>query len=64
MSLEAMVEAYLMGRITRQEALEQLGPEMLEEIAYQRDALKRDVVWGAQQAADDDGVGVRAGIPG
>jgi hypothetical protein len=51
---EAAIEAYLMGRLTRQEALKQLGPERLEEIEYQRDALKRDVAWGAQQAAGDD----------
>ena len=43
---EALIEAYLGGRISREDALKQLGPEMLEEIEYQRDTLKRDVAWG------------------
>jgi hypothetical protein len=43
---EALIEAYLAGRISRQEALKQLGPELLEEVDYQRDALRRDVAWG------------------
>jgi len=43
---EALIEAYLAGRISRQEALKQLGPELLEEVEYQRDALRRDVAWG------------------
>jgi hypothetical protein len=43
---ETLVEAYLASRISRQDALKQLGPEMLEEIEYQRDALQRDVAWG------------------
>lgn len=47
---EALTEAYLMGRISRQEALKQLGPETLEKIEYQRDALKRDVAWGMSDA--------------
>jgi hypothetical protein len=47
---EALIEAYLMGRISRQEALKQLGPEALEEVEYQRDALKRDVAWGMSDA--------------
>jgi hypothetical protein len=43
---EALIEAYLASRISRQEALKQLGPELLEEVEYQRDALRRDVAWG------------------
>ncbi len=43
---ESLVEAYLAGRMSRQDALKQLGPEMLEEIEYQRNALRRDVAWG------------------
>ena len=43
---EALVEAYLEGRVAREEVLTQLGPEMLTEIEYQRDALRRDVAWG------------------
>jgi len=47
---DALIEAYLMGRISRQEALKRLGSEVLEEIEYQRDALKRDVAWGLGDA--------------
>lgn len=43
---EALIEAYLANRISRQDALKHLGPEVLEEIEYQRDALQRDVAWG------------------
>jgi len=47
---EALIEAYLMGCVSRQEALKRLGPEALEEIEYQRDALRRDVAWGMGDA--------------
>ncbi len=43
---EAVIEAYLLGQVSREDALAQLGPDALEEIEYQRDALKRDVAWG------------------
>lgn len=43
---EAMTEAYLLGTISRTQALKTLGTDTLEEIEYQRDALKRDVEWG------------------
>ncbi|MDY7041643.1 MAG: hypothetical protein SVX38_12350 [Chloroflexota bacterium] len=47
---EALIEAYLMGHISRQEILKQLGPETLEEVEYQRNALKSDVAWGLSDA--------------
>lgn len=47
---EALVEAYLLGRIPRERLLEEVGPEQLEEIEYQRDALQRDVIWGIHGA--------------
>ncbi len=47
---EAVIEAYLLGHISRQDALAQLGPDALEEIEYQRDALKRDIAWGMADA--------------
>ncbi|MCR4408200.1 MAG: hypothetical protein NUW24_14985 [Anaerolineae bacterium] len=47
---DALIEAYLIGRISRQEVLKRLGSEVLEEIEYQRDALKRDVAWGLGDA--------------
>ncbi len=43
---EALVEAYLAGKISRDKILKELGAEELEEIEYQRDALKQDVAWG------------------
>lgn len=48
---EALIEAYLAGRVSHQDALKQLGPELLEEVEYQRDALKRDVAWGLDHPA-------------
>ncbi|HEV7786202.1 MAG TPA: hypothetical protein VGQ28_12740 [Thermoanaerobaculia bacterium] len=47
---EALTEAYLLGQITRDTALEGLGLERLEEIEYQRDALRRDFEWGLKGA--------------
>jgi hypothetical protein len=43
---EALVEAYLLGQINREMILKELGPEQVEEIEYQRDALRRDIEWG------------------
>lgn len=43
---ESLIEAYLLGQVAREMVLKELGPEELEKIEYQRDALKRDVSWG------------------
>lgn len=43
---ESVIEAYLLGQITREQALKELGAEELEAIEYQRDTLRRDVEWG------------------
>jgi aryl-alcohol dehydrogenase-like predicted oxidoreductase len=43
---EALVEGFLTGRVPREEALAALGPQELNAIELQRDALKRDVEWG------------------
>jgi hypothetical protein len=43
---EALTEAYLLGQVSRVTALKELGQERLEEIEYQRDALRRDFEWG------------------
>ncbi len=43
---ETLTEAYLLGQVTREMVLKELGPEKLEEVEYQRDSLKRDVAWG------------------
>jgi len=45
---ETLIEAYLLGRVSREIVLRELGPERLEEIEYQRDAFKRDVAWGVK----------------
>lgn len=43
---EALIEAFLMGRIPREKILAEFGTEELTEIEYQRDAFQRDVEWG------------------
>ncbi len=43
---ETLIEAYLLGNVSRDVVLQELGPEKLEEIEYQRDAFKHDVEWG------------------
>ncbi len=43
---ESLVEAYLLGKASRETLLKELGSQQLEEIEYQRDALKRDFAWG------------------
>ena len=45
---EALVDAYLMGEIERDRALRELGPDLLDTVDAQRDALHRDVAWGLQ----------------
>ncbi len=47
---EVLIEAYLLGQVPREMVLKELGPERLEEIEYQRDALQRDVAWGLKNA--------------
>ena len=42
---EALVDAYLMGEIERDRALRELGPDLLDTVEAQRDALRRDVAW-------------------
>lgn len=42
----ALIEAYLSGKISNDQAMKEFGPEALEKINYQRDILKRDVEWG------------------
>jgi hypothetical protein len=47
---EALIEAYLLGRASRETALRELGSRELAEIELQRDALRRDVEWGRRSA--------------
>jgi hypothetical protein len=43
---EAIIEAYLLGQVSRERAFAILGSTMLEDVEYQRDILKQDVEWG------------------
>lgn len=43
---ETLTEAYLLGRVSREILLQELGADALSEIELQRDALRRDVEWG------------------
>jgi aryl-alcohol dehydrogenase-like predicted oxidoreductase len=45
---ETLIEGFLNGRISHETALSAPGPEDLQDIELQRDALKRDVEWGLQ----------------
>lgn len=47
---EALVEGFLLGRISRDTLLREIGLEALTEIELQRDALRRDVKWGLRGA--------------
>jgi hypothetical protein len=47
---EALTEAYLLGKVSREVALKDLGAAELREIELQRDALRRDVEWGRRSA--------------
>ena len=47
---EALTEAYLLGKVPREKALGELGPEQLAAIEDQRDALQRDIKWGLKGA--------------
>lgn len=43
---EALIEAYLAGECSREEAVRELGSEVVEEVEFRRDATRRDVAWG------------------
>jgi hypothetical protein len=47
---EALTEAFLLGRVSREKVLRELGPAQLADIELQRDALLRDVKWGLEVA--------------
>ena len=44
--IDTMIEAYLLGTVSREQALNILGIETIKEVESQRDALKHDVEWG------------------
>ena len=41
-----VVRRYLADEITREEAVDQLGIEVVEEVESARDAVEKDVEWG------------------
>ncbi|MBM3242824.1 hypothetical protein FJZ31_41720 [Candidatus Poribacteria bacterium] len=43
---DAVAEAYLSGKIKRDEALAELGAEKVEEIDYALESIERDIAWG------------------
>jgi len=43
-----LVSRYLADEITRGEAIERLGVEVIEEVESARDAVEEDVKWGLQ----------------
>ena len=43
-----LVRRYLADEITREEAIDQLGVEVVEEVDSARDAVEEDVKWGLQ----------------
>ena len=43
-----LVTRYLADEITREEAIDQLGVEVVEEVESARDAVEEDVKWGLQ----------------
>ena len=46
---EAITEAFLLGDISRDAAIQELGADRVVEIEYTRDALQRDITWGLQR---------------
>ena len=48
---EALIEAYLLGRISREAVLKEVSSEELDRIDDQRDALRRDVTWALREPA-------------
>jgi len=47
---DTLVEEFLLGRVSRETVLQELGSERLNEIEYQRDTLRREVGWGLKGA--------------
>ena len=45
---DMLIRKYLADEITREEAVDQLGVEVVEEVESARDAVEEDVEWGLQ----------------
>jgi hypothetical protein len=44
--LEAVLEAYLGGRISREDAIRRIGPDSVARADEERQAVREDVRWG------------------
>ena len=47
---DALVEEFLLDRVSRDTVLRELGADRLNEIEYQKDVLRREVAWGLKGA--------------
>ena len=45
-----IAHSYLVGELSRDEAVAELGPEAVEDLDYGRRAIERDVEWGLHGA--------------
>lgn len=45
---DMLVSRYLADEITREEAIDELGVEVVEDVESARDAIEEDVEWGLQ----------------
>lgn len=43
---DMIVSRYLAGDVTREEAIDELGVEVVDEVESARDAIEEDVEWG------------------
>ncbi len=43
---QKVINAFIEGKLTRAEAAEILGLETVEELEYQKDAIRKDIQWG------------------
>ncbi len=44
-----VIGRFVAGTISRAEAVAALGPKVVEDLEYQRDALARDIAWGLRR---------------
>lgn len=46
---ETLIQAYLLGQVSRELVLQTIGQAQLTEIEYQRAMLQRDIAWAMQR---------------
>ena len=44
-----VIDRFVAGTLSRSEAVAVLGPELVEDLEYQREALARDIAWGLRR---------------